>query len=618
MKPAFLPGVILNKVKKLCLFGLLHAPASLFAADANVVIPWQNGATFSTNISLYTTMPGETKTLSVTPQGCYRFTAPPSYSGSGVTIVQTSYSATGAGYDITIIGPGKEGTATVAGSIEPDPACASGSGGTGTTPTQPFDISVLQRQAWIYFTNPANGTNLTTCAGCTNDVAVKVVLGNSTAPSSGTASFSASPTALGTFTPTSVALDSAGAGAVSFTSTTNGGLGTITANGIYLADASGTIVPDVSKEMVANVIKVTQIDVFKTNTTTWAATDKLPWTSVILRNTDFRFTLTLNNQIGAMTDFPCTIQARTYSAAADPEDWKTIPLDSNDVLHTNGTEIRVILTGAEVISLGLLAATAGDALDEFTSADRVANAAQSNHNDGDMFDNDFAGAGKKQRGKARDDGDVAANPPESAVNKEFMTAGGVRFIEIRAGGAKSQIRQIHDQADWLYYSGHGDHSSGRLSGADFLPADAQGKWNQDLKTVVFAGCSVLDIKDYNNRYGGADHTASPGEKWIGTGPTRFFGYCFTAPIDTQGGDPNATATIVHDWFTTGRTAANWIDANNKEIGYNACAIDLTTNPWEYRYFHRKLQLFPPGFTYVKSTVQYDTVNNKWPDTDPNF
>ncbi len=602
----------------LLLVGLALLPASGLAADANVTIPWQGGATFTTNINLYTTVPGETKTLSVTPQSCYRFTGPPSCSGSGVTIIQTSYSPSGAGYAITIIGPGKEGTATVAGSIEPDPACASGSGTNGATPTQPFDISVLQRQAWIYFTTPTNGTNLTMCAGCTNDVAVKVVLGSSSAPNSGTATFSLSPTTLGTLTPPSAALDSAGSAASQFIASTNGGLGTITATGVNLLDAYANAVPSVSTAIVANVVKVTQIDVFKTNTTTWAATDKLPWESVILRNTDLRFTLTLNNPIEAITDFPCTIQARTYSAASDPEDWKTIPIDSNDVLHTTGTEIRMIVTGSEVISLGLLASAAGDAVDEFTSADRIAEPADSNHNDGNKFDTDFAAAGKTRRGKARDDGDIAANPPESAVNKEFMAAGGVRFLEIRVGATKSKIRQLQDQADWLYYSGHGVHTSGKLSGADFLPSDAQGKWNQDLETVIFAGCSVLDIKDYNNRYPGADHTASPGEKWIGTGPTRFLGYCFTAPIDAQGGNPNATATIVHDWFTNGKTPVSWINANDKEIGYNACAIDLTTNPWEYRYFHRVWQWIPPGHVYEKSTVQYDAVNDKWPDTDPNF
>lgn len=245
------------------------------AADMNVTIPWQDGSTFSTNINIYAATVGETKTLHVAPQHCYRFRGSISSAGTGVTIVETATTSTSADYNITIVDSGKEGIATIRGEIERDPSCTGGGGdggGGNNASSQEFDISVLQRLAWIYFTDPTNGTNLTMCAGGTTNVAIKVVLGDATAPVSGTITFSAAPGNLGSFTPASVAL-SGGAASTSFIGSTNGGSGTITANASSLKDAAGNSVPNVSTNLMVVMVDLAWVDCW--NPCAWAAQEDI-------------------------------------------------------------------------------------------------------------------------------------------------------------------------------------------------------------------------------------------------------------------------------------------------------------------------------------------------------
>lgn len=380
---------------------------------------------------------------------------------------------------------------------------------------------------------------------------------------------------------------------------------------------------DRSTSSSVTVLKVDSVEIFKPDTTTDAdwqnVAKKMAWSDVIFRGDPIKLKLKFSTAIPSLAAFPSEIQVRTFAGTNDPEVWKSVSLDADDRLSPDKKEIWMTVTGSSIISLGLLPGNdAEDGIEEFTSLDWIEDPAKSNHNDSERFDQDMGGTGRKRRGKARDNGDIGADPSEATVNTAFMGAAGVVYLEARSGGVQGEKRMIQNQADWLYYSGHGAHDTANLLSAIFRPENAEGKWQQGLATVIFAGCSVLDIKDYNSRYEGVSHTSSPGERWIGRGPLRFMGYNYTAPIDTQGGDPNATATIVHDWFVGGMTVNSWINANDKEMGHNACAIDLSANPWEYRYFHRVWQWIPPDYVYEKSTVLYDTLNSKWPDEDPNY
>ena len=155
-----------------------------------------------------------------------------------------------------------------------------------------------------------------------------------------------------------------------------------------------------------------------------------------------------------------------------------------------------------------------------------------------------------------------------------------------AGGSSSDTIQIQRQADVLYYSGHGSHDTGVLNGVA-SPSDVSNHWH-DVDTVVFAGCSVLDIGDKVGHYPDTttSHSASPGLRWISTSEAgTLLGYAYKAPRDEQG-----AVGIIGDWCamrsSTGDVEA-WMKANDKPAGRNACAIRvLGGGRIEYRYFRR--------------------------------
>ena len=110
--------------------------------------------------------------------------------------------------------------------------------------------------------------------------------------------------------------------------------------------------------------------------------------------------------------------------------------------------------------------------------------------------------------------------------------------------------------------------------------------------MIIAGCSVLDIYDYNGNYDGtAEHTFSPGKDWEQTGPDSFLGYAYYAPRDTQGADRIASAWIANR-SSMGDVDA-WMNANDNRNGRNACAIQRIDNSHvRYSYFKRE-----KGFLY---------------------
>ena len=152
--------------------------------------------------------------------------------------------------------------------------------------------------------------------------------------------------------------------------------------------------------------------------------------------------------------------------------------------------------------------------------------------------------------------------------------------------AESPARQCQQQADIVYYSGHGHHDTGDLNGVA-APESVAGWWH-DVDTVVFAGCAVLDIGDKANNYADfpVSHAASPGLKWLASsGAGVLLGYAYYAPLDSQGG-----VDIVRQWCDTRASLGDvdaWMKANDCRSGHNACAITrLTQGRLEYRYFKR--------------------------------
>lgn len=129
-----------------------------------------------------------------------------------------------------------------------------------------------------------------------------------------------------------------------------------------------------------------------------------------------------------------------------------------------------------------------------------------------------------------------SNPPNSELSESFFKAAGAEVLTVAYGGVRSAKRQIMNQADYFYYSGHGHHRWGTVD--DFEPSVISDHWAKDLNCVIFAGCSILDINDYNNNFLNSegtwdpeDHAASPGKLWEAKGPSVLLGYNYYAPVE---------------------------------------------------------------------------------------
>ncbi|MBR3085663.1 MAG: hypothetical protein IKH04_04595 [Kiritimatiellae bacterium] len=207
----------------------------------------------------------------------------------------------------------------------------------------------------------------------------------------------------------------------------------------------------------------------------------------------------------------------------------------------------------------------------------------------------FATLGYAFRGKATLDAtqSLESSPPNSIPTASFFKAAGCELISVAYGGATSAKRQIMNQTDIFYFSGHGNHNTGTIQ-SGFSPQMAAQFWCDDLDCVIIAGRSVLDINDYNNNFPGLAHLLSPGKAWEQTGPNILLGYCYKAPLDSTG----APARIVSQWMVNrsvqGDVAA-WMNANDNRNGRNACAIEKGLR---FHYFRRSFKHF-----YTHKTIR---------------
>ena len=285
-----------------------------------------------------------------------------------------------------------------------------------------------------------------------------------------------------------------------------------------------------------------------------------------------------------------------------------ISLDSNNTTLVQGSgfsELRIRLTRSQLRSAGLLPSAEADSVFEkawFDNGQLNPNG-PSNLTDGQAFGNQMPG---ELRGKSTRFGTLTATQPNSPPDASFIKAAGIEIIIAEIGSVISNRRQVMNQADYFYYSGHGRHMDGKLltqtEAGEIFPSDVQPSWNKDLNVAIFAGCAVLDINDYNNNYGGllnpvralrGQHHASPGKRWAQTGPDRFLGYNYRAPFDNQG-----AASIITAWIAN-RPDSGDIDAwrlSNDSIGFrNACAIEVGVG---YFFFKQTGTIRNPVFTWT--------------------
>ena len=189
------------------------------------------------------------------------------------------------------------------------------------------------------------------------------------------------------------------------------------------------------------------------------------------------------------------------------------------------------------------------------------------------------------------------------VNDTFVTDSGVRN--------KRANLLIANQADVLYYSGHGDSKTNSIyyindvnkhtacTVGDF---DTKSNWNDDLDVLVIAGCSVLNIRsltqspdlsvDGNNGQVWAEHCMSV-DTYDGAHLKALCGYYGSAPADlTPYNDTdlpnNYTTKIARKFSETlldnnnySNTLEAWRDAHEQIIitRFNWCALDNQRNYW---------------------------------------
>lgn len=187
-------------------------------------------------------------------------------------------------------------------------------------------------------------------------------------------------------------------------------------------------------------------------------------------------------------------------------------------------------------------------------------------------------SGHQKRGRARDDrGQWEKNTPTLPTMLRFLKAAGVEKIEVFCpfnpksnGHYVGHVLPVKNQADILYYSGHGSSATGGLISCldkhQVLVSDINpsANWKEDLDYFIIAGCSVLK-PDPTNGFAWGNATLKKGIlKWL-------CGYHGPAPSD-KGGKSVAIAkdfaaflslTQIPPILTHDYVLDAWLEANRK-------------------------------------------------------
>lgn len=319
---------------------------------------------------------------------------------------------------------------------------------------------------------------------------------------------------------------------------------------------------------------------------------------VVLSDQDLRVKITIRPAQGDLATvfglFGNTLRLVTSETAPEGRDLTLTAANTVAVQRGWATELRIAIGRAELKSLGLLPEDDEDDVDELVWLDQGEDNsdAPSNLTDGLAFE---AGMQGELRGRCTPYGTLESTPPNSPIDKTFFQAAGRELVTATYALCESPRRQIMNQADWFYYSGHGYHQLAQLQGG-FRSEDVTAYWNEDLEWVVFAGCAILDIGDYRARsfrwwtrrdWEEAGGNCSPGSFWEGSGPKYLLGYNWSAPLDNQG----ATAILenfLQRWNAGENVLEAWKNANNQGVGRNACAIDCNAEPHRYWYWQESM------------------------------
>ncbi|NLX14794.1 MAG: hypothetical protein GXY44_14245 [Phycisphaerales bacterium] len=351
--------------------------------------------------------------------------------------------------------------------------------------------------------------------------------------------------------------------------------------------------------------RVTDIEMVDVNTNVlsidikFADPDDAGWADleeniVILSDKNTRIKIKITPQLPDLqtifNDRSTALKIKTSGTAPAGQDYTLTSQNTTLVQGIGYSEVRVSLTRDQLKTLGVLPSQEADSITEKAWLDHGSSSASapSNLTDGNAFE---SGLSVETRGKSTHFGNLESSPPNSHIDKTFFIAAGREIITARFGNSVSPKRQIMNQADLFYYSGHGNHADAILQGG-FAPIDVTGYWNKDLDCVIVAGCAVLDIKDYRAqsflplswlKWYAAGGDWSPGAQWEPTGPSYLIGYNWTAPLDNQ--DSSGIISYFLSVLGNGASIVNaWKQANDLGVGRNACVIDCSTNPHVYWYW----------------------------------
>lgn len=335
------------------------------------------------------------------------------------------------------------------------------------------------------------------------------------------------------------------------------------------------------------VYAITGVTICKPEGSSWI---ELEAGRVVLDDENLRIKVEIAPQISSLAKcrqaFGCSLTVKT-SGTCPAGASVPIPDDAAIVNLSGKSEIRITKTRQQLISLGLLPSKNDDGVNEMAWLDMANLSGSSGQNLSDSLA--FATLGYADRGRACNDSTqtLESNPPNSIPSESYFKAAGRETISVSYDSQNSEKKQIMNQSDWFYFSGHGNHATGTIQGG-FTPSMASQYWNRDLDCAIIAGCAVLDVRNYRFNSLGLLYRwkhkdwkgAYPGEIWEGTGVKYLLGYALKAPLDTDGGSAIASAFVAN--IKSGKAIiTSWRDANDTAKGRNACVIDCSKTPRQF-------------------------------------
>jgi hypothetical protein len=194
------------------------------------------------------------------------------------------------------------------------------------------------------------------------------------------------------------------------------------------------------------------------------------------------------------------------------------------------------------------------------------------------------------------------------ANLEYLQKAGIErlYLKSEENPACIDLMPAQNQADLLYFSGHGRSEDGKIYSETQFTTPIRWEdigatsWTQDLDVFVIAACSVLDIQTLTGsqlyyNYGGDRVTAN---MW-GLGWSNYFltartpggpldalcGYYDTAPGDASG-LTQGIAQRFSGQFNGANAPDAWRQAHDADGGPRKtywCAMDASTYQWNQNY-----------------------------------